>query len=88
MNNINKLTAMFAAACFLSASAASAQDIKVTRSGDTTIVKITNPKKYLILPVEETKDESHVLLSSCLWQSGWVFRSFRWTASTAPFSSA
>ena len=64
MNNINKLTAMFAAACFLSASAASAQDIKVTRSGDTTIVKITNPKKYLILPVEETKDESHVLLST------------------------
>lgn len=64
MNNINKLTAMFAAACFFSASAASAQDIKVTRSGDTTIVKITNPKKYLILPVEETKDESHVLLST------------------------
>ena len=64
MNNINKLTAMFAVACFLSASAASAQDIKVTRSGDTTIVKITNPKKYLILPVEETKDESHVLLST------------------------
>lgn len=64
MNNINKLTAMFAAACFLAASAASAQDIKVTRSGDTTIVKITTPKKYLILPVEETKDESHVLLST------------------------
>ena len=63
MNNINKLTAMFAAACLLPLSA-SAQDIKVTRSGDTTIVKITNPKKYLILPVEETKDESHVLLST------------------------
>lgn len=55
---------MFAAACLLSASAASAQDIKVTRSGDTTIVKITNPKKYLILPIEENKDESHVLLST------------------------
>lgn len=64
MNNINKLTTMFAAACLLSASAASAQDIKVTRSGDTTIVKITNPKKYLILPIEENKDESHVLLST------------------------
>lgn len=72
MNNINKLTAMFAAACFLSASAASAQDIKVTRSGDTTIVKITNPKKYLILPVEETKDESHVLLSTGSLADTWM----------------
>ena len=36
----------------------------VSRSGDTTIVKITNPKKYLILPIEESRDESHVLLST------------------------
>ncbi|WP_298455410.1 GH32 C-terminal domain-containing protein [uncultured Prevotella sp.] len=62
---------MFAAACLLPLSA-SAQDIKVTRSGDTTIVKITNPKKYLILPVEETKDESHVLLSTGSPADAWM----------------
>ena len=61
---MNKLATIFAAACLLPASAASAQDIKVTRSGDTTIVKINNPKKYLILPVEENKDEAKVLLST------------------------
>lgn len=76
---MNKLATIFAAACLLPASAASAQDIKVTRSGDTTIVKINNPKKYLILPVEENKDEAKycsppALLPTHGWTSDWPNR--------------
>lgn len=61
---MNKLTITLAATCLLSASTVTAQNMDVSRSGDTTIVKITNPKKYLILPIEESRDESHVLLST------------------------
>ena len=52
------------AAVSLAAQAAVAQDIKVSRSGDTTVVVIDNPKKYLILPVEEDKGEARVLLDT------------------------
>lgn len=61
---MNKLTITLAATCLLSTSTVTAQNMDVSRSGDTTIVKITNPKKYLILPIEESRDESHVLLST------------------------
>lgn len=52
------------AAVSLAAQAAVAQDIRVSRSGDTTVVVIDNPKKYLILPVEEDKGEARVLLDT------------------------
>ncbi len=61
---MKKLTIALAATCLLLTSAATAQDIDVSRNGDTTIVKINNPKKYLILPIEESRDEAHVLLST------------------------
>ena len=52
------------AAVSLAAQAAVAQEIRVSRSGDTTVVVIDNPQKYLILPVEEDKGEARVLLDT------------------------
>lgn len=40
------------------------QPLHITRAGDTTIVRITQPAKYLLLPVEEEKDEAKVLLDT------------------------
>lgn len=39
-------------------------NIEITQNGDTTIVTIENPLKYLILPVEEEMDEAQVLLDT------------------------
>ena len=60
-----KLTSI-ALATWLTAAAipATAQVINVELKGDTTILNIKNPKKYLILPVEEDKNEVKVLLDT------------------------
>ena len=64
MNNILFLKTMAVAAASLAAQAVMAQDINVSRYGDTTVVVINNPQKYLILPVEEDKAEARVLLDT------------------------
>lgn len=43
---------------------AMAQRLSVSRSGDTTIVSIDRPTKYLLLPVQEEQDEAQVLLDT------------------------
>ncbi|MGI6224453.1 MAG: GH32 C-terminal domain-containing protein [Prevotella sp.] len=50
------------AALLLAPVAAQAQTMDIQRHGDTTIVNITNPTKYLLLPVEEDQPESQVML--------------------------
>lgn len=64
MNNIFLLKTMAVAAFSLTAQALMAQDINVSRHGDTTVVEINNPQKYLILPIEEDKGESQVKLDT------------------------
>ena len=54
---------ILAAATLVSASA-SAQTMQTTFHGDTAIVTITNPTKYIVLPVEEKRPEAQVLLAS------------------------
>lgn len=39
-----------------------AQQINISQSADTTIVTINNPSRYLILPIEEERDEVKVML--------------------------
>lgn len=56
----------------MTTSVATAQTMNIERSGDTTIVKITNPTKYLILPVEEDKDEAKVLLDKGQATDTWM----------------
>ena len=48
----------------LLAAPAFAQKINVTWNGDTATLKIENPTKYLILPIEEEKDEKQVILDN------------------------
>ena len=52
---------LYAALTGLSVSA-TAQTMNITRDGDTTIVKIEKSPKYLLLPIEEGKDEAQVIL--------------------------
>ena len=50
-----------AACLMLMASAttsAFAQKMNIEHKGDTTIIKVENPTKYLLLPIQEEKDEA------------------------------
>lgn len=59
MKAIHILTAALA---LTAAQAATAQTMDIQRHGDTTIVTVSNPTKYLLLPVEEDQPESQVML--------------------------
>lgn len=59
MKAIHILTAALA---LTAAQAATAQTMDIQRHGDTTIVTVNNPTKYLLLPVEEDQPESQVML--------------------------
>ena len=41
-----------------------AQKMNIEHKGDTTIIKVENPTKYLLLPIQEEKDEAQVLLDT------------------------
>lgn len=49
-------------AATLAAANLSAQHMNIATSGDTAIITITNPTKYLILPIEEEMPEAQVVL--------------------------
>ena len=49
-------------AAIATVSGINAQEINIAYSGDTTIVTVNNPTKYLILPVEEEREEAQVKL--------------------------
>lgn len=51
---------------------ANAQSFNISNNGDTTIVTITNPTKYLILPVEEEQPEAQVLLDTGRKTDTWM----------------
>ena len=65
-------TKLFLAALALSSTTASAQTIKTTFAGDTAIVTVTNPTKYLILPIEENRPEAQVLLDNGKKTDTWM----------------
>ena len=69
MNRRNTILCAALAALSLSATA---QTMKITRAGDTTIVKIEKSPRYLILPVEEEKDEAQVLLDNGKATDTWM----------------
>lgn len=56
----------------LVAISATAQTLQTTQKGDTTIIKVENPTKYLILPVEENRPEAQVLLYSGKATDTWM----------------
>ena len=64
-----------AACLMLMASAttsAFAQKMNIEHKGDTTIVKVENPTKYLLLPIQEEKDEAQVLLDTGSKDDTWM----------------
>ena len=61
----NHLTMAFAAAATFAACQPQKSDIRLEHQGDTlTIVHITNPTKYLILPIQESCNEGKVKLDT------------------------
>ena len=64
------------AACLMlmasATSSAFAQKMNIEHKGDTTIIKVENPTKYLLLPIQEEKDEAQVLLDTGSKDDTWM----------------
>ena len=65
------------AACLMmmasaTATSAFAQKMNIEHKGDTTIIKVENATKYLLLPVQEEKDEAQVLLDTGSKDDTWM----------------
>ena len=67
---------MMKAACLMLMATATpsafAQKMNIEHKGDTTIVKVENPTKYLLLPIQEEKDEAQVLLDTGSKDDTWM----------------
>ena len=64
------------AACLMlmasAATSAFAQKMNIEHKGDTTIIKVENPTKFLLLPIQEEKDEAQVLLDTGSKEDTWM----------------
>lgn len=64
------------AACLMMTAAAistaTAQTMDITHHGDTTVIKVNKPTKYLLLPVQEEKAEAQVLLDTGSKADTWM----------------
>ena len=73
-----KANYMMKAACLLMAAATAAtntvqaQKMNVEHHGDTTVISVQNPTKYLLLPIQEENDEAQVLLSTGSKDDTWM----------------
>lgn len=71
-----KTNNMMKAACLMLMATATpsafAQKMNIEHKGDTTIVKVENPTKYLLLPIQEEKDEAQVILSTGDKEDTWM----------------
>ena len=67
---------MMKAACLMLMASATtstfAQKMNIEHKGDTTIIKVENPTKYLLLPIQEEKDEAQVLLDTGSKDDTWM----------------
>lgn len=54
------------------ATAATAQKMNITHRGDTTVIRVDNPTKYMLLPVQEERDEAQVLLDTGSPEDTWM----------------
>lgn len=68
--NITRTILLFTAT--MTAMSVTAQTIKTEHRGDTTIITVDNPTKYLILPVEEERDERKVKLDTGAADDTWM----------------
>lgn len=67
---------MLKAACLMlmasATTSAFAQKMNIEHKGDTTIIKVENPTKYLLFPIQEEKDEAQVLLDTGSKDDTWM----------------
>ena len=49
-----------------------AQKMNIEHHGDTTVIRVDNPTKYLLLPVQEERDEAQVLLDTGSKADTWM----------------
>ena len=73
-----KANYMMKAACLLMAAATAAtntvqaQKMNIEHHGDTTVISVQNPTKYLLLPIQEEQDEAQVLLPTGSKDDTWM----------------
>ena len=73
-----KANYMMKAACLMMAAATTAtntvqaQKMNIEHHGDTTVISVQNPTKYLLLPIQEEQDEAQVLLSTGSKDDTWM----------------
>lgn len=73
-----KANYMMKAACLMMAAATTAtntvqaQKMNIEHHGDTTVISVQNPTKYLLLPIQEEQDEAQVLLLTGSKDDTWM----------------
>lgn len=71
-NNMMKAACLLMAAATAATNTVQAQKMNIEHHGDTTVISVQNPTKYLLLPIQEEKDEAQVLLSTGSKDDTWM----------------
>lgn len=71
-NNMMKAACLLMAAATAATNTVQAQKMNIEHHGDTTVIKVENPTKYLLLPIQEEQDEAQVLLSTGSKDDTWM----------------
>lgn len=71
-NNMMKAACLLMAAATAATNTVQAQKMNIEHHGDTTVISVLNPTKYLLLPIQEEQDEAQVLLSTGSKDDTWM----------------
>ena len=71
-NNMMKAACLMMAAATAATNTVQAQKMNIEHHGDTTVISVQNPTKYLLLPIQEEQDEAQVLLSTGSKDDTWM----------------
>lgn len=71
-NNMMKAACLLMAAATAATNTVLAQKMNIEHHGDTTVISVQNPTKYLLLPIQEEQDEAQVLLSTGSKDDTWM----------------
>lgn len=71
-NNMMKAACLLMVAATAATNTVQAQKMNIEHHGDTTVISVQNPAKYLLLPIQEEQDEAQVLLSTGSKDDTWM----------------
>lgn len=71
-NNMMKAACLLMAAATAATNTVQAQKMNIEHHGDTTVISVQNPTKYLLLPIQEEQDEAQVLLLTGSKDDTWM----------------